>query len=447
MDADGSKSLDIQEVDVLFRRMRLFLSFRMLWSLILEVDENCNGQIEVEEFLVMVAKLRGQEPLSSEFYLRSLPRALNERGREVFAALARKEDGMLSREGVIAALRQINVKTSTEGDKFKKALTEAIAETSGGGQSVDMQRFLVLVGKLRKQAPEIDVALMSLTVEERERYTIAYRDWMSVVMSERPVKSRRVPKGLVTPIDIVAVVTKLGFQSSEQQVSHILETMAPEGSNAPPGAPQRLELREFLFILVSLGAGCGVNSRPLIGPGATYQEAFEVGASLRDMFELGYDSLVEIRKAGWGAQSLFNAGLANLKELRQVGYTVPEMRKMGCTAIQLKLAGFSMEELRNGGFSACVLQEAAKSLSNQRVDQKKPAGDIIGIKLLPLAEKETGGHFAFRPEERWWGTPRIHALLGSSGPGSGSGKSLKTDSLQKTASKASLLAGAQLLLA
>eukprot|EP00747_Dinoflagellata_sp_TGD_P115787 gnl/TRDRNA2_/TRDRNA2_172238_c2_seq4.p1 gnl/TRDRNA2_/TRDRNA2_172238_c2~~gnl/TRDRNA2_/TRDRNA2_172238_c2_seq4.p1 ORF type:complete len:482 (-),score=69.57 gnl/TRDRNA2_/TRDRNA2_172238_c2_seq4:396-1724(-) len=442
MDADGSKSLDIQEVDVLFRRMRLFLSFRMLWSLILEVDENCNGQIEVEEFLVMVAKLRGQEPLSSEFYLRSLPRALNERGREVFAALARKEDGMLSREGVIAALRQINVKTSTEGDKFKKALTEAIAETSGGGQSVDMQRFLVLVGKLRKQAPEIEVALMSLTVEERERYTMVYRDWMSA----RP-RSKMVPKDHVTSSDIVAVVEKLGFQSSEQQVAQILESMAPEGSNRPPGAPQRLELREFLFILVSLGAGCGVNSRPLIGPGATYQEAFEVGASLRDMFELGYDSLVEIRKAGWGAQSLFNAGLANLKELRQVGYTVPEMRKMGCTAIQLKLAGFSMEELRNGGFSACVLQEAAKSLSNQRVDQKKPAGDIIGIKLLPLAEKETGGHFAFRPEERWWGTPRIHALLGSSGPGSGSGKSLKTDSLQKTASKASLLAGAQLLLA
>eukprot|EP00747_Dinoflagellata_sp_TGD_P115781 gnl/TRDRNA2_/TRDRNA2_172238_c2_seq10.p1 gnl/TRDRNA2_/TRDRNA2_172238_c2~~gnl/TRDRNA2_/TRDRNA2_172238_c2_seq10.p1 ORF type:complete len:483 (-),score=60.35 gnl/TRDRNA2_/TRDRNA2_172238_c2_seq10:366-1697(-) len=443
MDADGSKSLDIQEVDVLFRRMRLFLSFRMLWSLILEVDENRNGQIEADEFVVMVAKLRGREPLSREFYLRSLPRALNRRYREVFEALAKGEDGMLGRDGVVAALRKINLKTSIESDNFKKSLEEAMAESpKGGGHLVDLQRFLVLLGKLRKQAPEIDVALMSLTVEERERYTIAYRDWMSVVMSERPVKSRRVPKGLVTPIDIVAVVTKLGFQSSEQQVSHILETMAPEGSNAPPGAPQRLELREFLFILVSLGAGSGINPRPLIAPGATYQDAFQAGVSLPDMFELGYDNLLEIRNAGWGAQSLFDAGLANLKQLRQVGYTVSEMRKIGCTAIQLKLAGFSMEELRNGGFSACVLQEAAKTLSNQRVDQKKPAGDV-GINLRPLAENEAGEGFAFRPEERWWGTPRIHALLDSSS----SGKSPKTFSAQKTASKASLLACAQLMLA
>eukprot|EP00747_Dinoflagellata_sp_TGD_P115782 gnl/TRDRNA2_/TRDRNA2_172238_c2_seq11.p1 gnl/TRDRNA2_/TRDRNA2_172238_c2~~gnl/TRDRNA2_/TRDRNA2_172238_c2_seq11.p1 ORF type:complete len:478 (-),score=61.55 gnl/TRDRNA2_/TRDRNA2_172238_c2_seq11:366-1682(-) len=438
MDADGSKSLDIQEVDVLFRRMRLFLSFRMLWSLILEVDENRNGQIEADEFVVMVAKLRGREPLSREFYLRSLPRALNRRYREVFEALAKGEDGMLGRDGVVAALRKINLKTSIESDNFKKSLEEAMAESpKGGGHLVDLQRFLVLLGKLRKQAPEIEVALMSLTVEERERYTMVYRDWMSA----RP-RSKMVPKDHVTSSDIVAVVEKLGFQSSEQQVAQILESMAPEGSNRPPGAPQRLELREFLFILVSLGAGSGINPRPLIAPGATYQDAFQAGVSLPDMFELGYDNLLEIRNAGWGAQSLFDAGLANLKQLRQVGYTVSEMRKIGCTAIQLKLAGFSMEELRNGGFSACVLQEAAKTLSNQRVDQKKPAGDV-GINLRPLAENEAGEGFAFRPEERWWGTPRIHALLDSSS----SGKSPKTFSAQKTASKASLLACAQLMLA
>merc|ERR1719375_1148141 len=59
---DGSPvALRFESVDLLLRQLRIFMSTKVLWALLLEIDENVNGKIEVEEFIRMVAYLHVDE--------------------------------------------------------------------------------------------------------------------------------------------------------------------------------------------------------------------------------------------------------------------------------------------------------------------------------------------------------------------------------------------------
>merc|ERR1711972_430448 len=106
-----------------------------------------------------------------------------------------------------------------------------------------------------------------------------------------------------------------------------------------------------------------------MGPGATYEEAFKLGFTLDELWDLGYDDLEQIHRAGWSAGGLLKAGYAEAYQLRQVGYGAAELRKIGCTARQLKLAGFSLEDLRNAGFSSAVLREVSAVLSKHQAQR------------------------------------------------------------------------------
>jgi len=180
-----------------------------------------------------------------------------------------------------------------------------------------------------------------------------------------------------------------------------------------------MSLHEFLYILVTLGAGSSDRPRRILLPDATYEEAFHQGFSLEELWELGYEDLHKFRRAEWSAHSVVKAGYGEAWQLRQVGYTVSELRKIGLPAKHLKLAGYSFEEMRNAGFSSASLRDCVTTLSKHRV-QRSNSDSALTLRLpehLPrpssAAAATTSVFDAGGPngEKRWWATPRIRSML------------------------------------
>jgi Ca2+-binding EF-hand superfamily protein len=376
-------ALRFEDVDLLLRQLRIFMSMRVLWALLLEIDENVNGQVEVGEFIRMVAKLRGRNAMSPEFHLRSLPRAMHESYVKLFEVM-KDENDMIERDDMVSATKKLNAHVNTNAEVFRVAVDDLNVTDNKYG----MPDFLVFQAKLRKQKPEIDVALMSLTSEEEERFAALFKEWRE--KSHAPA----------SPQELRVVLQSIGFNISLEQCRNRLASVELDGSRP-------IQLKDFLYIVINLGAGSSQNQRPILLPGSSYDEAFKMGFGLEELWELGYDDLLQIKRAGWSVHNVVTAGFAEAWQMRQVGYTAGELRKVGWSCQQLKLAGFSLEELRNAGFSAEVLRECGSVLGSQRA-QKAPEGAGLTLRATTNADRPgTSG----QGEKRWWGTPRIQAML------------------------------------
>mmetsp|Transcript_20402 Transcript_20402/g.37132 ORF Transcript_20402/g.37132 Transcript_20402/m.37132 type:complete len:481 (+) Transcript_20402:71-1513(+) len=386
----GVVGLTITDVDIVLRQLRLFPSRRLLRALFMEIDENCDNNIELSEFVMMVSKLRGRRSLSAEFYIGSLPRAVYERYNRVFELLDSNEDGKLEKEEVLIATRQLGIGQDMDTDQMKAIIEECPNQEKG---LFTLNEFLPLLARLRKPPPEIDVALLSLTKEETRTYTEAFHD-MKANLS-----------GHLTSADVKTLASSLGFPT---QVERVRSMMSDLGLDNPHASMQP---RDFLFCLVSLGAGTEVQPRPLLLPNASYQEAIATGLSLNELWELGYDDVAELRRVGVTPQKLWKAGFAGASELRRGGYGAGELRKVGATAKQLKLAGFSLEELRQAGFSSEVLESMSGVLSKSNIDVVR-SHEGWGLKLRPATSHEV--HLT-TGEPRWWATPRIKVMLDKEG--------------------------------
>jgi len=229
---------------------------------------------------------------------------------------------------------------------------------------------------------------MSLTHEEMVRFESVFNEWRQRCNSN------------ASPSELRAVLQQMGFNMSMEQCRNRLASVDLDGSRP-------IQCREFLYILINMGAGSNLTHRSILLPGASYDEAYKAGFSLHELWELGYDDLVEIKRAGWSVHHVVSAGFAESWQLRAVGWTAGDLRKVGLSAQQLKLAGFSMEELRNAGFSAQTLRECCNDLAKHRA-MKTAESSSLSLRSVTGADRpETANH----GEQRWWGTPRIKAML------------------------------------
>jgi Ca2+-binding EF-hand superfamily protein len=359
------------------------MSMKMLSALFMEIDENVNGKVEVDEFIGMVAKLRGRCEMSPEFHLRSLPRAVKDSYVKLFDQLA-DESRLMEREDLIASCKKLHSHVNTSSEVFKQALDDLTAIDNRYCET----DFLLFQAKLRKPKPEIDVALISLTPEEEERFGSIFAEWRSKSQNNCSAQELRI------------VLGQLGFNLSAEQCRNRMGSLDLDGSRP-------IQLNEFLYLLVNLGLGSSEKHRSILLPGSSYEEGFSKGFSLTEMWELGYDDLAQIKRAGWSVHHVVAAGFAEPWELRQVGYTAGELRKAGLSVTQLKLAGFSLEDLRNAGFSSAALRECCSDLGRQRA-MKAPEGPGLALRPVTMADRPQTGN---NGEQRWWGTPRIQAML------------------------------------
>jgi Ca2+-binding EF-hand superfamily protein len=385
---DGSPvALRFESVDSLLRQLRIFMSTKVLWALLLEIDENVNGKIEVEEFIGMVAKLRGRSAMSPDFHLRSLPRSLKDSYCKLFDMMVEDDsERTIERDDLVSACKKLNSHVNTNSEAFRRAVEDLNVSDNKYG----IAEFLVFQAKLRKQKPEIDVALMSLTDEEEQKYSQLFTEWRSKCTSNSSAQELR------------TVLTSIGFGVSMEQCRNRLASVELDGSRP-------IQLREFLYILIHMGVGTSQRRRPILLPGCSYDEAYKHGFTLQEMWELGYDDLYEIKRSGWSVHNVISAGFAEPYQLRQVGYTAGDLRKVGLSAKQMKLAGFSFEELRNAGFSSAVLRECCSDFARHRAQKSSAEGNGLTLRPVLISDRPVTSDYG---EQRWWGTPRIQAMLG-----------------------------------
>lgn len=418
MDATNDGSLDMAEIDLLFRRLRLWLSVPQLWALVQEVDSDCNGQIELDEFAMMLAKIRGRKPLSLKYYMRGLPRNIREQFQGIFKIIDTDKDGLLSKGEMRHGLQRLNIKaqlTRNDAD-FEKYFKEIDKDGSG---KVDLEEFTCLMAKMRKSVPQVDAALLHLTEEEKERFKMIFTTFDIG------------GGGTLNTHELHNLFEKLGYCLSWAQTQKMVHDVDLDNTGT-------VDLGEFLFLLVKLGAGSAVKTRVIMRPGGTYEEAHGMQVPLSQLWDLGFDDVARLREAGWSPQELHEAQMASILDLRRSGFTASELRRAGWNAKDLKLAGYSMSDLRVAGFSAQTLRRCSKGLLGQKIVEEPDMGgrDEYGQRQRPIVTVQKtsdedflestglsadGGLFQVnagleRPHTvdssdlRWWSTPRIRSV-------------------------------------
>lgn len=394
----------IEDVDLVVRKMRLFVSAQWIWALFMEIDLNADGLIDQNEFLTMLSKLKGRRPLSRNFYLRTLARKVKQQFQVCFKIFDGDQDGLLDEDGMITAFRHMNPRIDTDSEDFANAM----ATLEGAWEKMyGVEDFMVLQARVRPMPIQIPSALLSLTDEEYKMYERLYHDWHQAGFPSSPNEFH---KGL----------TQLGLNVALDKIFDAMDGFELDNC-------RDLGLEQFLYITIMAGAGSIVRPRPILRPGASYEDAFKSGLDLEELWEMGYDCLDSLYQAGWSAQALVKAGMAGAHQLRQVGYNAGELRKCGMSARELKLAGFSLEELRNAGFGNAVLRDCSVMCSKFIMNGTGPSGLV----LAPLSENEptNGGPVKMSStwskadvESRWWTTPRIQSMLDKDRPNSRTGR-------------------------
>mmetsp|Transcript_96995 Transcript_96995/g.278725 ORF Transcript_96995/g.278725 Transcript_96995/m.278725 type:complete len:459 (-) Transcript_96995:81-1457(-) len=337
------QTLSIEDVDMVLRQLKVFVSQRYISALFQEVDENDDGWVDQEEFLMMVAKLRGRRQLSSKFYVRSIDRSTRERHSKVFSVLDSDQDGLLTEDDVLTGLRQLSHQVNADSEEFREIIAQVSGENAAEEHQFTLDDFLAVQAQVRRAPPSCEAAAYSLSEAEIEKYEESFQKW----------RATRQHPDFVSPQELKAFLGTLGLQTAWSQTKDILEELELESI-------ARLESKHFLYLLVRLGASSCTRPRSVLRPGSSYEDAFKLGFKLEDLWELGYDDLVLIRKAGWTAQHVLSAGLAEPCELRKVGYGARDLRHVGLESMVLRLAGFTLDDLRNAGFSSAVLRECAR---------------------------------------------------------------------------------------
>lgn len=379
----GLDSMYIEHVDYVLRKMGIFVSHRFLWALCCEFDANKNNYVEIEEFCNMISKLRGHMPFSDGFHVRAVPRALMSKFDKVFEILDTDSDGLLDEDQLLKSVKELSPHMDAESEDFRTLLDSlAGPKVEGEPMMYSLEVFLVMHARIRKKPVEMEVAMLNLTEEEKSRYSQAFRDWRA---SERGGSTSELRQTL----------SHLGYPVTSEALKRSL-------SEVDADSVKTLTLPQFLFMLVKLGAGTSTQLRCIPRPGATYEECFERGFTIEELWELGYTDLGQIRSCGWSAHAVWKAGIAQPYQMRQVGFSAIELRRVGCSAKQLKLAGFSFEDLRNAGFST-------EALADCHIQLTRHVGHITAqgkLELRPLSQEGNA-----RGENRWWSTPRIQSML------------------------------------
>lgn len=414
MDEDNGGALEMNEIDLLFRRLKLWLSVPQIWALVQEVDTDCNGQIELDEFCMMLSKIRGKLPLSLRYYMRQLPRKTREQFEGIFKILDTDKDGCLTKNEMRLGLQRLHVKgqmmkNDAEFDEYFKQI-----DADGSGQ-IDLEEFVTLMAKLRKPVPQIDAALLHLTDAEVDRFRQIFN--ISDVNGG----------GTLTTHELHALFENLGYSFPLAHTNLMVQEVDIDNTGT-------IDFEEFLFLLVKLGAGSAMKQRVIMKPGGTYEEGHEMKVPLDQLWDLGYDDISKLREAGWSAQELVEAEMASLLDLRRHGFTASDLRRGGWKARDLKLAGYSMSDLRVAGYSAATLRRCSKEFVSQKiVEEPDVVLDELGQRCQPLMTMPASDESPDGPDEgpggqggllgisierphtvdpnlRWWSTPRIRQL-------------------------------------
>mmetsp|Transcript_127551 Transcript_127551/g.271950 ORF Transcript_127551/g.271950 Transcript_127551/m.271950 type:complete len:453 (+) Transcript_127551:54-1412(+) len=335
-DMDGDGVISESELQAMFKKLGKPLTRQQLREVLREVDEDGNGNLDFEEFLVLEIKLSRMRPRADLINYRDY---IDERSlRQLEQLFVQYDPFGRGTVGLTELNRMLEVLGCKASQEFKdEILAEMDKENISELEFDKFGAFWAIVAKRRKRINYREF----LTAEEVEKY----RAWFEQADEDGTQT--------ITRPELDGILRRNGHVLSKQQLTALLKDFDSDGSGD-------IDFEEFVVMMLRLRC---VKRQRVINPencncgDLWMNENF----TIRELQQSGF-GLQHFKQVGIPVGTIYSEGKVSALELRRAGYTSAELRRGGVSVSELRSSGFSLADLRNAGFSDGVLSQTNRLL-------------------------------------------------------------------------------------
>lgn len=332
-DKDRSGAVSSSELQPMFASIGMSMKPYQIDAIVREYDLDNSGEIDLEEFLVMMIKLMGKRVrIACINYKEYLTDEMIEEYEKAFRHADMSGEGSLNCDEVRIMLKNLGILMD------KKQLQELFDEVDrdGSGQ-VEFDEYCSMMVKLTGVRKRIN-AREYISKEDINHYRAAFDKFDSS------------GDGTISSKELDALLRRMGLVLRIDQVEALMAKFDANQSG-------ELDFTEFLSIMVDVKK---LRRMRKINPYTTTARTLkEEGFSATEVKGSGFPAAV-MRQDGFRAAEMHN--VFKPLELRHAGYSARDMRgsRVGVTA--LRRVGYSATDLRNAGYSSRSIAAMNKRL-------------------------------------------------------------------------------------
>jgi len=332
-DTSGDGSVDAAEMQQVFQAVGVHLKQFQVEQIVREFDIDGSGEIEFEEFMVMMIKLLNRRIRADCIDYRDyLADALISRYEQMFRQYDASGDGSISREELEDMLQKLNINLTAI------QIDEVIAEVDKDGSGeIEFDEFLSMMAKLGGARKKIRPR------EYIDRETLdQYHQVFAFFDKDN--------SGEISVKELDQCLRKMNVVLRQDQVNQLLQKYDDDNSGA-------IEFPEFAAMLIDLKK---LRRKCKISPETTDALTLRMdGFTATEVKCAGFEAK-PMKEAGYGVKAMSKSGFEPIA-LRKAGFSATDLRSAGRGAHELKRVGFSLSDLRNAGYSALACKHAAKT--------------------------------------------------------------------------------------
>jgi Ca2+-binding EF-hand superfamily protein len=335
-DEDKSGSVDANELRPLFATVGINMKPYQVEAIVKEYDLDGSGEVDFEEFVVMMIKLLGRRVRCDCInYYEYLTDEMIDKYEEAFRQADIGGSGSLTRDELSKMIKKMGIQLS------KEQLDDIIREVDRDGSGfIEFDEYCAMLVKLTGVRKRIN-AREYIEKDHIDNYRAAFNGFDTS------------KDGTISVKELDRLLRMMNIVLRVDQIDALLTKYDADGSG-------EIDFTEFLSMMVDLKK---LRKKHKISPNThTVRQLMEQGFSAAEVKTSGFSPQL-MRQESWPVRDMARAFKA--LDLRQAGYTAREMRNGGLGPAQLKRIGYSSSELRNAGFSSVALKNMGRNLSAQ----------------------------------------------------------------------------------
>jgi len=339
-DVTGDGSIGAAECSSVFQCVGIHIKQSQIDLVIKEFDEDQSGEIEFDEFVVMMIKLLNRRVRADCIDYREY---LTEPAIDKYDKMYRKYDeggdGSIGRPELELMFKDFGLELNPK--QMDDIITEVDKDGSG---EIEFDEFCAMMAKLTGARKRIQPReYVSRT--EIDRYRAAFDHFDSS------------GDGSIDAKELDGLLRKMGIILKKDQVDNMLKKYDADDSG-------EVDFQEFASMMVDLRK---LRRKRKINPDTT--DALSLrheGFSAQEVKDAGFTASM-MREAGFSVANMYAANIKALM-LRRAGFSATDLRHGGIGPAELKRVGFSSADLRNAGYSTRACREVNNYLCHNSTD-------------------------------------------------------------------------------
>lgn len=342
-DRNGDGHICVDELSELLSSCGCSTKRAQIDALLAEVDHDASGELEFEEFLVLVIKAQNARPRADLINYRDwCDEPILRKITETFRKYDCSGDGAIDKAELTRVFKE-SLGLKLQPSQVEEACQEVDKDQSGQIEFDEFASMWVVLSRKRKP------------INPRE-YLTAQELGANLEMFRAFDKSG---DGKIDVDELDALFRRVGVVLRPDRLKAAVRQFDSDGSG-------EIDFEEFSAMLIQLR---GLKRRrKLTTTTCSVPQLQQEGFSVREMKRVGFDARA-LRQAGLLAKDLLQENLFSPLDLRRAGFDAVELRRGGAASSALRYCGFSTAELRNAGFSPQVCSAANRNLNRALENQ------------------------------------------------------------------------------